>query len=222
MGIETPAILISGTDPKFNVRYTLHTIGQVYKEISLCLSHLGDEIFQGHVKRQLRWPWKMEETVGELFIVTDLASAMKAIQQIVDQGEGTISLNPETGIPGELAHFYKFEEIVCQRRLEKSKYGYSYTGLPIPYDPKGVWPMRDNPTKTGVKMNVNCTAEARAFHQVYRNFLRVLQEAVDGYPEKINEAVALMESLQLHAKKAIWTEYDEIHMCGPVWDYEWD
>ena len=130
MGIETPAISISGTDPKFNVRYTLHTIGQVYKEIaSLCLSHLGDEIFQGHVKRQLRWPWKVEETVGELFIVTDLASAMKAIQQIVDQGEGTISLNPETGIPGELAHFYKFEEIVCQRnKLEKSEllHGYSY------------------------------------------------------------------------------------------------
>ena len=82
--------------------------------------------------------------------------------------------------------------------------------------------MRDNPTKTGVKVNVNCTTEARAFHQVYCNFLRVLQEAVDGYPEKINEAVALMESLQLHAKKAIWTEYDEIHTCGPVWDYEWD
>ena len=60
MGIETPAISF-GTD---NAQYTLHTIRQVYKKISLFLSHLGDDIFQGHVKRQLKWPWKMEETVG--------------------------------------------------------------------------------------------------------------------------------------------------------------
>ena len=222
MGIETPAITV----PKlFNARYnvyTLHTIGQFYKEISLCLSYLGDDIFQGNVKRQLKWPWKMEETVGELYIVTDLKSAKKAIRQIIDQGEGAGPLHPESGIPGQFAHFYKFEEIVCQRRLKKSRHGYSYTGSPIPYDPKGVWQMRDNPTIAGVKMNINCTTEARAFHQVYRNFLRVLQEAVDGYPEKINESVELMESLQLHAKKAIWTEYDEISTCGPVWDYEWD
>ena len=221
MGIETPAISF-GTDSKFTPQYILHTIGQFYKEISLCLSHLGDDIFQGNVKRQLKWPWKMEKTIGELYTVTDVVSANKAIQQIIDQGEGAGPLNPDTGIPGQFAHFYKFEEIVCQRRLEKSQHGYSYTGPPIPYDPKGVWPMRDNPTKTGVKVNKDCTTEARAFHQVYRNFLRVLQVAVDGYPEKINESVALMESLQLHAKKAIWTEYDEIHTCGPVWDYEWD
>jgi peroxiredoxin len=221
MGIETPAISF-GTDSKFYARYILHTIGQFYMEISTCLSHLGDDIFQGNVKRQLKWPWKVEEAVGKLYIVTDLTSAKKAIRQIIDQGEGAGPLHPETGIPGQFAHFYKFEEIVCQRRLEKSKHGYSYTGSPIPYNPKGVWPMRDNPTKMGVKVNKNCTTEARAFHQVYRNFLRVLQEAVDGYPEKIYDSVALMESLQLHAKKAIWTEYDEIHTCGPIWDYEWD
>ena len=221
MSIETPAIYF-GTDSRIRGGYILHTIGQFYEEISACLSHLGDNIFQVNIERQLKWPWKIEKTVGKLYIVTDTTSAKKAIKQIIDQGEGAGPLHPETEIPGQFAHFYKFEEIVCQRRLEKSKHGYSYTGSPIPYDPKGVWPMRDNPTKTGVKVNVNCTTEARAFHQVYRNFLRVLQEAVDGYPEKINEAVALMESLQLHAKKAIWTEYDEIHTCGPVWDYEWD
>ena len=45
----------------------------------------------------------------------------------------------------ELAHFYKFEEIVCTQALVKvNDTHYAYEGDPIEFDTTGIYPMRDN------------------------------------------------------------------------------
>ena len=202
---------------------TLYTIGQLYKEILLCLHTLGDSIFDPVVaEHQVPWPWTETDNVGTLYIIRDEGSVQTAINQIIEQsGDGPLSRSQAA--TGNYGHFYRFEEIVCQRRLIQTEGGggYAYAGAPIDYNPAGVYPMRDNPSSDEIVPNTNCYTQAKAFHGTYRSFLRVLQETFNGEPHKIHESVELMEALQLHAKKCIWTAYGEGNTCGPVWDYDW-
>ena len=224
MAVETPALTFVGR-PK--PEYTLNTIGQFYNEIKLCLKILGEgeDIYPpGTEEKQVQWPWQVPENtnIGHVYTVTNFESAKNGIDQIIEQGEGANPFNPNDDITGQYAHFYRFEEIVCQKRLILTENGYAYDGLPIPYNPMGVWPMRDSPSKENIYPGTKCYTQAKAFHRVYRNFLRVLDDTFNGAPEKISLAVELMEALQVHAKKTMWTPYNKVSTCGPVWDYEWD
>ena len=69
--------------------------------------------------------------------------------------------------------------------------------------------------------------KARNFHRVYRSLLAKLQEMFDGNPKAVDDAVYLMESLQIHAKELMRVEVPSPpgwpkHTCGPIFDYEWD
>lgn len=222
MAIELPE------DEANNLNFT---IGAFYGEISRCieeLSNSGQELFDATtLPHQVKWPWEPTLEVGAVQPITDSNSAIEAIRVIVAQGEGVSPLDPDDIGNITLAHFYKFEEIVCQHRIEKLDGGtYSYTGEIIPFDAEGVWPMRCNPTTSTTPPHTNCYTESRVFHTIYRNFLRKLQEVFNGKPEEIFGAIKLMESLQVHAKKLMWTKFNPFSStddttCGPVWDYDW-
>ena len=96
----------------------------------------------------------------------------------------------------------------------------------IDFTPERVWPMQDNPSQIGIPVDTQVYHKARLFHQVYRSLLAKLQEMFDGNPNAIEDAVYLMESLQLHAKQLMRLEVPAPpgwpkHTCGPVFDYEW-
>ena len=221
MGVEVPMQTLVG-GPIFH----LFTIGQFYDEISHCIEILGDNIFEdpGRAKLQVEWPWDAPN-IGNVSIVMDKDDALKAIEKVVAQGEGAGPLDPTEIANAKLAHFFKLEEIVCQHRLvEVGTHHYAYVGAPIPFDPRGVWPMRDNPNADGIQPNTNCYTEAKNFHRAYRALLQRLQEAFGGHPEYITATVEVMETLQVHAKKLMWTLFkpDSTETCGPLWDYEWE
>ena len=228
MAVETPALTcIARPEPTCIARpepeHTLHTIGQFYKEILGCMETLGDNIFdRNSVDKQVEYESYEYLHVGELHKVTDLESAKQAINQIVEQGEGASPSNPNDTIPDQYAHFYRFEEIVCQKKLTSSGSGYAYDGHPIPYDPEGVWPMMNNPSAKSIVPGTECYEKAKAFHESYQDFLHVMQEAYNGSPNKISDAVWKMGALQRNATETIQTPYNETHTCGPVWDYEWE
>ena len=71
---------------------------------------------------------------------------MNAINEIIEQEEGTGPIDPDDE-GNQLAHFYKFEEILCEAFLVKNDTHYSYSGEPIRFQQDGVWPMRNNPSK---------------------------------------------------------------------------
>ena len=173
------------------------------------------------------WPWDATKAVGAVIPVTDLASAKEAIDVIISQGEGASILNPDQIGSDTLAHFFKFEEIVCQRRLEKmDDLNYAYKGAAIPFNPEGVLPMHSNPTASTTPPDSNCYHKSRIFHRVYRNLLQKLQEVFSGHPDDIFVTIQLMESLLVHAKKLMRTMVDPSDpenstTCGPVWDYLW-
>ena len=223
MGIELPQKTEVGGD----INTTLYTIGEFYSEISDCINMLGDDVFNNEtLDLQVQWPWN-DERVGVVYPITDSLSAVNAITAIISEGEGANLLDPTDITNNTLAHFFKFEEIVCQKHLKQiSNDNYSYSGNPIPFNSKGVWPMRPNPNVTSLIPDTNCYTEARVFHQVYRNLLRKLQTVFNGKPEEIFGAVSIMESLKVHAKRLMWTKFnpsdpDDPTTCGPVWDYDW-
>ena len=224
MGIELP----QKTEVAGDIDTDLYTIGVFYEEISDCIEELGDDIFDpSTVDQQVKWPWDPTNQVGDVVPITDAKSARDAIEMITAQGEGEGLLDPSDIGNYTLAHFFKFEEIVCQKHLEEvSEDTYAYTGADIPFRPDGVWPMRSNPTIASVPADTNCYTESRVFHQAYRALLHKLQEVFTGRPDEINNAITLMESLQVHAKKLMWTKLNpdsetDDTTCGPVWDYYW-
>jgi hypothetical protein len=222
MAVEFPHetdIALNRTD------FTNATIGQFYMQMNNCISELtesGENIFSNdRTSGQVRWPWK--NTYGTLHIVNDTISAMNAINEIVEQGEGTSPIDPDDE-GNQLGHFYRFEEILCEAFLVKNETHYSYSGERIRLQQEGVWPMRNNPSKNGIRRGTRAYYETRAFHQVYRSLLGKLQETFSGQPEKIRDAVALMESLQVHAKRVMSTKLDpaSTETVGPVFDYVWE
>ena len=212
----------------------INTIGQFYEEIQNCMLELGDKIFKKpREEKQVEWPWDTPADVGNLYKVTDLESALRAIEQIVEQGEGARVDNPMDETTKQHAHFFRFEEIFCENKLEKLPGGeeYAYSGDPIPYNPNGVWNMKNNLAISDIEKGTVCYTQAKAFHAIYRTFLQVLQDTYDGHPERIGKTVKLMQMLKIHAKRAIWTPLksyatrppeDGELMCGPIWDYEWE
>lgn len=183
--------------------------------------------------------------------MNSIQTAQQGLDIIVEQGEGAGLITPKQASDKTYPHFYKFEEIVCQRRLEKQegKNTYSYTGDPIPFNDNGVWPMRKNPIVQNIPRHSNCYTESRAFHKVYRMLLRRLEKMFrvtgDSKEEDINVSIQLMKSLQAHAKRLMWTKKspdctaacetcrecngcavacekcDVCEGCGPIWQYDW-
>ncbi len=224
MAIEVPQ-QTEVVDPPIDYP-NLYTIGAFYEEISDCIEFLRDQdVFDSSTAPlQVQWPWNPDSEIGNVVTVTDTDSALQGIEMVVAQGEGEGLLDPTDLDNDTIAHFFKFEGIVCQNHLKQvDDTTYEYSGLPIPFNPAGVWNMRNNPSASDIDTSTNCYIEARAFHEAFRNLLRSLQEVFNGSPQKINVAVEIMESMQVHGKKTMWTKYkpESIEMCGPVWDYEW-
>ena len=226
MGIELPT-----PHNKSNIDddSILYTIGMFYREIETCIKSLTNktDIFKKpKVEQQVKWPWNGPgHKVGTVHIINDTNSSISGIYEIIEQGEGAHHLDPKQIDTGMYAHFYQFEELVCQKKLihVDEKY-YAFEGASIIYEKLGVYPMIDNPGKNTFQHGSRCYTQARVFHRVYRNMLQVLQKVFNGEPDKITEAVELMESLQVHAKRCMSIPYSKAshYHCGPVWDYEWD
>lgn len=201
MNIEEPAETI---EPK--AKHSM-TIGWFYKQIEQGFQHLvetmGEEnVFVGDPSRQLT-EW---EFGGTMIPVTNLLSAQKAILEIVEQGEGASPFNPGDGYD-ELAHFYKFEEIVMGRKLviDEDKKGYSFTGARIPFDENGVYPMIDNPGMHPLPDDSPAKILEEEFNRTYTIMLRSLHHAFNGNIDSILDAVSLMFSLTVQGRKLMQT-----------------
>eukprot|EP00731_Ephydatia_muelleri_P028884 Em0020g528a len=227
MGIEVPHNISLDSD---NPEIFNDTIGQFYKEIQVCIEDLKDkDIFSDEslVNKQMEWPWDAP-SVGTVVIIKDHATAIEAVQGIMNQGEGTSPLDPSVGSsavgPPFLAHFYNFEEIVCQKHLALDEDGrFCYSGDPIPFDPTGVWPMLPNLDKNKIPAFSRCYIAARNFHGAWRALLRKLQEVFDGNIGGMMDSIALMHTLAVHGHKVMQINIEGTEEnCGPVWDYEWN
>ena len=202
MAIERPE---TPGAPAQDDNYT--SLGQFYKAVEYgfegLTKELGeDKLFCGDPALQIQsgyWGGG-----GQLVVVRDLATAQRAIEEIVEQGEGTSQseYDPE----GELAHYWKFKTLVD----DPSSLGTVY---PMAKDPKAqslpAGPLR---------------RLSQLFNDCYGLLLRKLTAVVGGQPDQILTAVQLMQNVLrpvavLLMQTPLQPGYPERGNAGPSFEY---
>ncbi|PYQ29402.1 MAG: hypothetical protein DMF56_10560 [Acidobacteria bacterium] len=193
------------------------TIGQFYIAIKEAIQKLGNSIFTGDEKLQVAGWFPPDQ----LFPVTNVERASRAIDVIIEQGEGT-STKP-VDMDGQYAHYYRFSQVVEGRHLvvdPRIPKGYSYSGLKIPFDPDGVYPMIDNPTEAPLPRNSLVARYADQFDETYTSLLNSLHAAVNGEPKKLDTAIGLMYALRLEAEQLMTISIPGRRKhAGPRWRF---
>lgn len=200
MAIEEPEhpidIPAAAAAPKFE------TIGAFYKALANKIDDLGPSIFRGDPRRQvIARRWFPDE--NELFLIDGPKSARRAIEVIVDQGEGTTTAPfDHEGLP---AHYYRFEEIVKGRRLIEVGGKPAFAGEAVPFDADGVWNMDDDPKAAKYREGSRSRLLVDQFDASYTRLLNALHDAFNGAPGRIDAAMGVMYELRLLAQQVLAT-----------------
>lgn len=189
------------------------SIGEFYKAIAAGFQHLSkasahDPLFRGNEHRQVT-PAAYNSGGGEVIVVTDLDSAMKAIDLISGQGEGSSGRIYDEG--GELSHYYRFDQI---RRGRYYQVGSDPdladkpdqpTGEPLKVHWDEVHPIRANLKVADLPPGSQVRRGAVAFNQQYKDFLTFLHAAFNGRPEALLSSYAAMFAIKEAALRLIHT-----------------
>jgi ferritin-like protein len=126
-------------------------------------------------------------------VLTNIDDAVKAIDHIKGQGEGTTT---SASFDGQLAHYYKFGEVYHGRELVESPPGtFNFTGEEVPFPktlpmakvPRGGWQNRDPDGKGTLK----------AFNDLFLSVLQKLESAwAAGGASDLSKAVGLMLEME--------------------------
>lgn len=175
--------------PKGDGNVTYWSIGEFYTAIADGLKFLyeihGPGLFSGDPSRQVP-PEAFFSGGGSCIPVTDLASALRAVELIIEQGEGY-----DVGIygsEGELAHEYRFDQLKHGRYYQP--YGYDPqdkpqhpTGPELKVDWSAAYQFKVNARLADYKENPALYAAAADFNTSYAEFLAFLNEAFNGKPD---------------------------------------
>jgi rubrerythrin len=202
MEIEKPENPLHFPVPELhNIAPTFATIGQFYTALIQKITELGDGIFTGDPGHQVVVdrpdPWQ------HLQPITNVETATAALEWIVEDGEGTKTL-PFDG-SGELAHYYRFEEIFHGRRLIEvaGDPGFAFAGDAIPLDETKILDLPDNPKAADYAAGSPSRQAVDIFNQQYSDVLRALQIAFDGAPDHIGVAQQVMVQMRTTATQVV-------------------
>ena len=174
-----------------------HSIGEFYKAIALGLEHLhkehGDALFCGDPARQITSDYYYSGG-GEIIAVTDLESALAAIDLIGEQGEGVT--NHIFDEEGEIAHYYRFQQLLLGRFYREGDEPNAPTGGVLEVDWDAAYPIRKNARLSDYPEGSAIRAQAEAFDRRYAEFLKFLTAAFDGKPEMFIPAIGGMFELK--------------------------
>ncbi|HEY3562269.1 MAG TPA: ferritin-like protein [Kribbella sp.] len=204
------------------------TIGQFYDAIeeglrSLCDTFGEDKVFSGDPARQVT-AGPFHHTAGTVQPVTGLESALAALEEIVEQGEGTSRgevwdgdhdiFHPDRD---EVAHYYRFEELKLGRRYRRGDTPQSGpTGEPVTVDLAGVTAMQPNPRRSP---NDQIRAAQEEFDNTYCTLLFLLEQTFTGEPALIRDATRAMFGLKAEALKLMQLSEDPHTTAGPTFCY---
>lgn len=207
------------------------TIGQFYDAIEDGLRHLCDrlgerEVFRGDPARQVH-AGHFRHTAGRMIAVNDLASALAALEEIVEEGEGTShgavwDGDPDVHHPDrdEVAHYYRFQELKAGRRYRRGDTPRSGpTGETVTRDPLGVLPMRPNPRLADHAPGSAIRTAQEEFNDTYCLLLHLLEQAFNGSPRLLAVATATMYRLKAQAQALMRMPDGDGTTAGPTFEY---
>lgn len=199
------------------------TIGQFYSRIKQQLQALGAGAITGNPARQVSTPqFSLPESQQK---VTDLPSAVAAIDYIVQQGEGT---SDSPNLNGELAHYYRFAEIAKGRTLIPNPdvtpttppaERYIYGGDPITVEP-GILQVIENPRSTNYATGSPERQAADTFNRIYTRILGLLHTSFNGSPGDLPTVINLMTNdLRPAARQVMAIALSNGRRAGPTFEY---
>lgn len=189
--IPIPTALAAVAEPQYA------TIGGFYAALKAKILELGPVIFTGEPARQVVAGAGFPST--QLFPITDPQSAVRGLNLIVTEGEGTTTVPFDVeGLP---AHYYRFEEILrgLTLRTDPSPPGYKYDLPEIPFNAAEVWDFPDDPKMADYPPGSAERKQVEQFNVRYSNLLRTLQRTFDGQPQQIGDAEQQMFGLRVTA-----------------------
>lgn len=209
------------------------TIGQFYRAIEdalkdLCATHGERQVFCGDPARQVTPEMLAYRGSGRIVAVSDLASALAAIDEIEEQGEGLKHdevwdgdrdmFHPERE---EVAHYFRYDAILRGRSYRRGDTPASGpTGDRFDVDWTSVYPMRDNPREADFTEGSPIRTAMRAFNRVYSDLLRALQRVFNGEPARIATTIAAMSELAGRAEALMQMPTgDGATTAGPSFEY---
>lgn len=189
------------------------SIAEFYNAIAAGFRHLSrpsarEPLFQGKVQRQVT-PDAYYSSGGDVIVVTDLDSALKAIDLISGQGEGSGGRIYDEG--GELSHYYRFDQIRRERYYqvgsdpELADKPDQPTGEPLKVYWDEVYPMRANLKVADLPAGSQVRSAAIAFNRQYKSFLQFLHDAFNGRPESLSSSYSGMFAIKEAALRLIHT-----------------
>ncbi len=210
-----------------------HTIGQFYRAIEEALTALAatmgeTQLFSGDPTRQITPAMFEYHGSGRIVPVSDLASALAAINEIEDQGEGLKHhevwdgdrdmFHPERD---EVAHYFRFVEITKGRLFQRGDTPQSGpTGASMHIDWSAVYPMRENPRMADVPDGSEARLKMHAFNALYSDLLRDLHRAFNGEPGTLVRTLAGMWDLKDAARALMQLPSgDGVTNAGPSFEY---
>lgn len=184
--------------------YRYWSIGEFYRAIEDGIVTLeeeaqakGDTIFVGEPKHQVTGEYYYSGG-GEAIPVVDLGSARAAIAAIIEQGEGEVRRIYGPG--GELAHYYRFQQLrdgrFFQTSDDKGDLDPVPTGPALKVDWDAVYPLKADAKMADYAPGSEAAAAAEAFNAAYGDFLALLQRAFTGEPALLLEGVPMMFKLR--------------------------
>jgi hypothetical protein len=173
-----------------------YSIGEFYAAIAEGVRYLhdtyaeqGKELFTGPRGHQCTQEY-FYSGGGELIPVTGLESALDALNLIAEQGEGLGGGIYDS--EGELAHYYRFQQLEIGRYYQAGDQPGHPTGPPLDIDWDAVYPVLKDASladHAAFPEGSQLRAAAVEFNESYAGFLRFLTDAYTGHPEYLIEAV---------------------------------
>ncbi|HVO53346.1 MAG TPA: ferritin-like protein [Solirubrobacterales bacterium] len=204
--------------------YGYETIGAFYKAIEEGLTSLDarGNIFTGEPSRQIGPEFYEGAGGGHLLVISDLATALEALEEIVEQGEGDVDKpgpGEEFDSEGELAHYYRFKELYVGREYKPGDSPLEPTGPPIAVDYTGVFPIK--PNLRAEELSGALQKAAEAFNGNYTKLIDQLQEGIDGNPERVGAAIETMIQLGREAGALVKKPLEDGSglNAGPPWQF---
>jgi hypothetical protein len=225
--IEKPA---SAEAPPQSDEY--QTIGQFYAAIetgirAMCDNLGEDAVFCGAPERQIN-EMHFSSGGGKVIPVHDLESALSALAEIVEQGEGAARTEVWDGDKDvfhpdrdEVAHYYRFLELKEGRRYRAGDTPQSGpTGDEIKVDLDGVLPMRPNPRTADHPEGSAIRVAQEEFNNTYCLLLYLLEDTFNGSPSQMRAAVGVMYTLKTQAQALMkMPTGDGRTTAGPTFEY---
>ena len=208
------------------------TIGQFYQAIEEGLKRLCEElgeakVFTGDPARQILPETFRYSGSGRVIPVYDLASAIAAIDEIEEQGEGLKHaevwdgdrdmFHPERE---EVAHYFRFMEIARGRSFRRGDTPESGpSGDAFDVDWSAVYPMRPNPRTEGFRGGSAIVAAMGEFNLAYSDLLRDLHRAFNGERDRMGRTIPAMMQLKTMAQQLMQMPAGDGTNAGPSFEY---